>query len=151
MKKKIKEDLIPGGKGDSLSVKNVDPNELKMGIKVELEHTNDSNKAREIALDHLSEDPKYYSKLEKAGLADELKESLRKQIKIVLKEYYRDSKEEKFTDAIIDLLHTAKDALSVDMEQKSKLYYNKRFRTAGEITQTIITITNLIKKIKNWK
>jgi len=36
-----------------------------MGIKVEMEHTKDRAIAREIALDHLTEDPKYYSKLKK--------------------------------------------------------------------------------------
>lgn len=39
--------------------------QLEMGIKVELEHTNDEKKAKEIAMDHLSEDPNYYSKLKK--------------------------------------------------------------------------------------
>lgn len=39
--------------------------ELKKGIKVEMEHTNDPSIAREIAKDHLMEDPDYYDKLEK--------------------------------------------------------------------------------------
>lgn len=39
--------------------------ELKRGIKVEMEHTNDPSIAREIAKDHLMEDPDYYDKLEK--------------------------------------------------------------------------------------
>lgn len=39
--------------------------QLSIGMKVEMEHTNDKNEAREIAMDHLFEDPKYYSKLKK--------------------------------------------------------------------------------------
>jgi hypothetical protein len=39
--------------------------QLQKGIKVELEHTDDENVAREIAMDHLYEDPKYYDKLKK--------------------------------------------------------------------------------------
>jgi hypothetical protein len=39
--------------------------QLTKGIKVELEHANDKKVAREIALDHLYEDPNYYDKLEK--------------------------------------------------------------------------------------
>ena len=39
--------------------------ELEKGVKVEIEHTNDRKKAKEIAMDHLWEDPKYYSKLKK--------------------------------------------------------------------------------------
>lgn len=63
---------LPGGKGDKLNPKNVDHNELKKGIKHEMEHTISSIIAKEIALDHLAEDPKYYSHLEKAGI-DEIK------------------------------------------------------------------------------
>lgn len=39
--------------------------QLKMGIEVEKEHTKDEKTAREIALDHLSEKPDYYTKLKK--------------------------------------------------------------------------------------
>lgn len=39
--------------------------QLRKGVKVELEHTTDKNQAREIALDHLSEYPDYYDRLEK--------------------------------------------------------------------------------------
>ena len=39
--------------------------ELQKGINVELEHTNDKEMAREIAMDHLWEDPNYYLKLDK--------------------------------------------------------------------------------------
>jgi hypothetical protein len=42
--------------------------ELKKGIKVEKEHTNSNTKAARIALDHLFEDPKYYTKLNKLHL-----------------------------------------------------------------------------------
>lgn len=39
--------------------------ELDKGIQVEMEHTKSRIKAKEIAMDHLSEDPKYYQKLKK--------------------------------------------------------------------------------------
>ena len=39
--------------------------QLEMGIKAELEHTTDQDIAHEIAMDHLIEDPKYYTKLSK--------------------------------------------------------------------------------------
>jgi len=39
--------------------------QLDKGIKVEMEHTKSKVKAREIAMDHLFEDPKYYQKLKK--------------------------------------------------------------------------------------
>lgn len=39
--------------------------QLTKGIEVEKEHTSHENIAREIALDHLHEDPNYYTKLDK--------------------------------------------------------------------------------------
>jgi hypothetical protein len=44
--------------------------ELQKGLKVEREHTSDPKVARKIAMDHLTETPDYYTRLEKAGLAD---------------------------------------------------------------------------------
>jgi len=40
-----------------------DPHELAMGIKIEQEHSSDPAVAKQIALDHLTEDPKYYTHL----------------------------------------------------------------------------------------
>ena len=44
--------------------------QLSTGIKVEKEHTSSTSIAREIALDHLSENPNYYTKLKKAELEE---------------------------------------------------------------------------------
>jgi len=65
---------IAGGKADREFRKNstnVDHDQLNAGIRVEMEHTNDAKKAREIALDHLKEDPQYYTKLIESGIVDE--------------------------------------------------------------------------------
>jgi hypothetical protein len=56
-------------------IKNVDKKQLQIGIKVEMKHTSNINIAKTIALQHLAENSDYYSKLGKAGLADELDES----------------------------------------------------------------------------
>jgi len=39
--------------------------ELEAGIEVEKEHTGDEDLAKEIAMDHLAEDPSYYTQLAK--------------------------------------------------------------------------------------
>ena len=44
------------------------PAELAKGIKVEMEHTDDVEVAKKIAMDHLAENPNYYSDLEKSGV-----------------------------------------------------------------------------------
>jgi hypothetical protein len=56
------------GRGRNTKVKDVDQKQLKMGIKIEQEHTKSKARACGIALDHLTEDPRYYTKLRKAGL-----------------------------------------------------------------------------------
>jgi len=58
-------DLVPGGLADQKDIKNFDPKDIEKGRKVELEHTDSDAIAKEVAADHLTEDPKYYDKLEK--------------------------------------------------------------------------------------
>lgn len=67
------EDQLEGGLGDGRSVeyiahKHNAPIELielmvQWGVEVEMEHTDDEVIAKEIAMDHLIEDPIYYKKL----------------------------------------------------------------------------------------
>lgn len=75
MKVIINENILKGGLADKLSLMdiakkhNISPSkiavQLTKGIKIESEHTKDKNIAKEIALDHLSEIPDYYTRLEK--------------------------------------------------------------------------------------
>lgn len=147
----IVEDEIPGGKGDNAIPQDFDPEQLKMGIKVEREHTDDPEKAQEIAMDHLTEDPEYYSKLKSAGLADELEESIRKKIRNIIAEYYADEQATKFVDAVVDLLHNVKGALSTDIEKAAQIYYSKYYRSAKELTFQLQSISNFIKKLTSLK
>lgn len=87
--KRVNEDVIPGGKaegktlvdiakkyaGDYYDYRNVlelVKDQIKKGIKVEMEHTSDVNTAAEIARDHVWEDLHYYEKLSKAKLEENL-------------------------------------------------------------------------------
>lgn len=66
---------LKGGKADNSSINDLAKkfnitvdyikNQINKGVKVELEHTNSKEKATEIAMDHLSEFPDYYERLEK--------------------------------------------------------------------------------------
>ena len=58
-KKKEKKELHPN---------QIHPQELRMGIKVEMEHTDNLDKAKKIALDHLAENPFYYTALKLSGI-----------------------------------------------------------------------------------
>jgi len=74
-KKQVSEEKLKGGLADDLTIEkiankhNVDVDkivdQLVKGLEVEMEHTSELNVAMEIAMDHVSEDPKYYDKLEK--------------------------------------------------------------------------------------
>lgn len=57
---------LQGGAAERLGVteRDVSPHELHLGQKHEMEHTDDPVLARQIALDHLAEDPRYYSHIE---------------------------------------------------------------------------------------
>ena len=71
--KEIGEDKVAGGLAKGLTLNDIAEKhgisidilvaEFKKGISVEMEHTTDKEIAKEIALDHLFEDPKYYTKI----------------------------------------------------------------------------------------
>lgn len=54
--------------GKELNPNQIHPSELRMGIQVEMEHTDDPEKAKKIALDHLAENPFYYTALKLSGI-----------------------------------------------------------------------------------
>lgn len=59
---------IPGGRAAGRNPVDFDRDQLAFGTHVELEHTGDPRIAREIAMDHLIEDPMYYRKLAQVHL-----------------------------------------------------------------------------------
>lgn len=56
------EDKIEGGVGDNINLNDYDSEQIKKGVKVEMEHTNDPKISLDIVKDHLSENPFYYGK-----------------------------------------------------------------------------------------
>ena len=77
---------MKGGKADKLTLPQIAEkhklpiedltSQLKLGIKTEMEHTDNKKQAKEIAMDHLAEDPKYYTKLKKAKLEEAIGKDL---------------------------------------------------------------------------
>lgn len=65
-------ELLEGGLGDDKPDWMFDPKQLQKGIEIEMEHTNDPEKAKEIAKDHLTEIPDYYTRLEKMEKSTEV-------------------------------------------------------------------------------
>lgn len=58
-----KAEILAGGLGDGRPDGDFDAEDLAEGVRVESEHTDDPAVAKEIAKDHLTEDPDYYRKL----------------------------------------------------------------------------------------
>jgi len=56
---------MEGGLADGMPDDKFDATQLEMGVKVEMEHTNDPKLAKEIAKDHLTEIADYYTRLTK--------------------------------------------------------------------------------------
>jgi predicted nucleotidyltransferase len=77
---------MKGGKADKLTLPQIAKkhgvpiedlmSQFKLGIKTEMEHTDNKKQAKEIAMDHLAENPKYYTKLKKAKLEEAIGKSL---------------------------------------------------------------------------
>lgn len=101
------ENKIKGGKADNMTTKDIADKfkvsiekintQIKKGVGVEMEHTKDKEKAIEIAMDHLSEFPDYYDRLEKMEKNAEkefkpVKESQKKLIKKLLREEIEEGK-----------------------------------------------------------
>lgn len=70
--------------------------QLDKGIKVELEHTSLKTKAKEIAMDHIFEDPKYYDKLSKMETNE-------------IKNNKSDQNDKEMVDGIIEIIKQIKD------------------------------------------
>lgn len=79
----------------------INPKELEMGVEIEMEHTDDVEESKVIALQHLAEDPKYYTKLKSLNLEEnkkdpfglikfvnEISEDLKKEVKGVITPKY---------------------------------------------------------------
>jgi hypothetical protein len=102
-KQGFKEEKLEGGVADSKSLDELAKKhkvdvkiltkQFNKGIKVEMEHTDNKQMAKEIAMDHISEDPKYYDKLSKMETKD-------------IKDNQNDKE---MVDGIIDIIKQIKD------------------------------------------
>ena len=63
--KEIEGEKLVGGKGDEETEASFNVEQIKKGLRVEMEHTNDPLIALEIVYDHLTESETYYDELEK--------------------------------------------------------------------------------------
>jgi hypothetical protein len=88
-----------------------------MGIKVELEHTDDLDKAKKIALDHLAENPFYYTALKLSGIESPSAPKVKAP---------KETKEKKKKDTIelVDLVNGMQKVKMPKKDEKKKLKEN---------------------------
>ena len=67
----LNEEVLKKEKEVGITVEDVDAKGFLVGIEVEKEHSSDLAVAKTIALQHLAENPKYYSEGMKKGIFDE--------------------------------------------------------------------------------
>lgn len=138
----VHKDKLPGGLADKKDPKDFDQKQLAKGIKVELEHTSDETLAQEIAMDHLTEDPMYYEKLEKMEKAK--KESVNRYLKALVKEEVQKALKEAVGDVVpagryrsdVSSSEALKDQLQDKMLEAAAAYFVKLYKHLPHEEQT---------------
>jgi len=158
------QDELEGGIGDEMTLKKISKihrvnlsdlvDEFSKGVNVEKEHTDELKTAMEIAMDHLSEDPNYYSKLKKIETNEEeieVKAVTKKQMnKIIDKEEKKSEKE--FMNRISAKKQFAQDLQSDKDFQEFKKHAKYDYR-GGKDSFGIPNVTvsdPYIKKSRKW-
>ena len=124
-----KSEQVMGGKADTMSLLDIAQmhgvplkviqREFGLGLKVEREHSDDPDTIREIARDHLVDNPRYYTKGRDAGLFDELRKGLTADQKQAVINYFK-SLDRPPTD---DQLHEFAESLGLEAEQVEECVY----------------------------
>lgn len=145
--------LLPGGSGDNTDADSLDQEELYLGSKEEMEHTHDPAKAFEISVDHLTDNPNYYTQLQKSGLTDEKPLSKIKSNK--LSKYWKKRAKRRALKAGRKPRNGIDRKWALDQQEKSSKINNtikKVFRNTLEMTEEIEgTIQEIIKRMKEAK
>ena len=123
-----------------LTATQVNPTELRMGVKIEMEHTGDYKKAEKIALDHLSENPFYYTHLHLAGLdASRIEKTPKKRNDIEI------------TVEKDNLVNTANGMKPVKGVEKIKASANKAYKETNDGVKGVQELTHKSKRAKGIK
>lgn len=102
----------------------IHPQELRMGIRVELEHTDDLDKAKKIALDHLAENPFYYTALKLSGIESPSAPKVKAPVE-------KKTKKKKEAVQLVDLVNGMQKVKMPKAEDKKKLK-EASFNVIGE-------------------
>ena len=131
------EEKVMGGKADDMSVEdladkhNVDvkdiEKEIEVGVRIEMEHTDDKEIAREIAMDHIFEFPDYYTDPNYGLIAvEDIKGENKKMVRVPKDDINRLEKERKLTTDDFNLSYRENIEEDLDSNRISDMLRNKR-------------------------
>ena len=131
------EEKVMGGKADDMSVEdladkhNVDVKDIKkeieVGVRIEMEHTDDKEIAREIAMDHIFEFPDYYTDPNYGLIAvEDIKGENKKLVRVSKDDINRLEKERKLSTDDFDLSYRENIEEDLDSNRISDMLRNKR-------------------------
>ena len=131
------EEKVMGGKADDMSVEdladkhNVDvrdiEKEIEVGVRIEMEHTDDKEIAREIAMDHIFEFPDYYTDPNYGLIAvEDIKGENKKLVRVSKDNINRLEKERKLSTDDFDLSYRENIEEDLDSNRISDMLRNKR-------------------------
>ena len=127
-KKEAKKELHPN---------QIHPQELRMGIKVEMEHTDEIDKAKKIALDHLAENPFYYTALKLSGIESPSAPKVKPP---------KATKKEKAAEAeLVDKINAMK---PVKGFEKAKASSNKAKKETNKIVKGVSELTHNAQSVR---
>jgi ADP-ribose pyrophosphatase YjhB (NUDIX family) len=141
-----KSEKIKGGIGDNKTLKEIAKkhnvsedhisNQLEMGIKVEMEHTKDKKKSKEIAIDHLTESANYYTELAKMeeGFKDNVEKSSSEETSKEKEHLIEMIKEHERLIKVISPFAESSDAVKeeLNIQQKELKGYKEKLKGFGE-------------------
>ena len=121
-----------------LTADQVNNDELRMGIRVEMEHTDDAEKAKKIALDHLAENPFYYTQLKLSGVDTKATPSKEKQ-------YIAKKKDE------TEMVDKANQMKPVKGVEKVKASANKAKKETNKTVKGVSSMSLVAKTVRGIK
>lgn len=131
------EDELRGGKSDDMTVEDLAKKydvdvkdiekEIKVGSKIEMEHTDDKDIAKEIAMDHIAEFVDYYTDPNYGLIAvEDIKGENKKMVRVSKDDINRLEKERKLTTDDFDLSYRENIGEDLDSNRISDMLRNKR-------------------------
>ena len=156
---KVEAEEIKGGKAEGLTIQDIAKKhkvpigdikkEIKLGTKVEMEHTNSKVKAKEIAMDHVTEFHDFYSNEKHGAIASEkgLEKGLEKDLKETSITGGTSIKDE--VQRILSTIKTAQYQHKDTVETMINNFYNKHKGRVSDVDKLTKIYTNLLDKLES--